>query len=218
MSNLRPQRCAPSATSTNSTLMASLSLTPITSPVTAARTPNSRPTSRTSISRPLYRKKVLLAMTVNNAFGNAGEQVFKVRIMASVGEREHGNGIPRPPAFRHGDTRARRHRRSLILYLPHVRDKTVAAPRYRLYVPPAGAPLAQRLSEHKNILREVSLFDMRIGPDRPHQLVFTDDVSVVFDEGEEHLERLRHQRHWHPIARQHLLRLVQAEGAEFVAG
>ena len=54
--------------------------------------------------------------------------------------------------------------------------------------------LPQCLAEQENLLRQVSFFNLDIGPDRPEQFVFRDDAVAVRDEDHERVERLRRQR------------------------
>ena len=48
--------------------------------------------------------------------------------------------------------------------------------------------LAQRFSQQEYVAAEVGFFDESIGPDLLHQVVLGDDLLVMPDENEQHLE------------------------------
>lgn len=78
--------------------------------------------------------------------------------------------------------------------------------------------LAERLPDREDVLGEVCLFDHRVGPETPHQLVLLDDPVPVLDQHEQRLDRLRWERDRLCSAAQPAAAHVEAELVEDVDG
>ena len=68
---------------------------------------------------------------------------------------------------------------ALIQNSSHWRDETIANPGHSLDVVVIALILAQCLTQEKDVLREVRLFDEAIRPERCHQRAFLKHVSAV---------------------------------------
>jgi hypothetical protein len=87
--------------------------------------------------------------------------------------------------------------------LAHWLDEAVAAAGHGHDVAPSVRALAERLAQHRDVLRQVVLLDRRVGPERGHQLVLGEHAPAPLDEDDEGVEDLAGQRHGPPLAQQH---------------
>jgi hypothetical protein len=80
------------------------------------------------------------------------------------------------------------------------------------------AVLAECLPHCEHVIREVALFDERVGPDFSEELVFGDDPACPGGERQQDVERLGRQRHRPAAAQQHTLGHVEREVAKLQTG
>ena len=76
-----------------------------------------------------------------------------------------------------------------------VGDETIAALRHRLNVVFAFLTFSERLSQYRNVLREVVLFDKTVRPNLLHQLFLCQHVARVFEQHQQGIENFRRERH-----------------------
>jgi hypothetical protein len=100
--------------------------------------------------------------------------------------------------------------------LIRVGDKPVAAPRHSLNKLNSAGTLAERLSQQRNVLCQISFLDKRVGPDPFHQVVFSDDLPAVLNERHQNVEYFGSEWNRFTFAQQDPFRGFEAETAEFV--
>ena len=94
--------------------------------------------------------------------------------------------------------------------------KTIALTWNRLDLIRSRFAAPQRLSQRRDVVRQIPFFDDGVGPDGLHQGVFRDQPSVVFDQHAERIEHLSSQRHGLAVAKQAPLANVEQERPELV--
>src|SRR5437016_11931114 len=95
-----------------------------------------------------------------------------------------------------------------FLYVSH---KAIATPRNSLDVLMLARPLAQHVSQRRDVSRNVSFLDRGVGPDEFHHLVFAEDVPAVLHQHEQDVEDPRPQRNNLTIAQQLALARLEAK-------
>src|SRR5215475_79987 len=76
--------------------------------------------------------------------------------------------------------------------------------------------LAQRLSQRRDVARQVTFFDKLVGPDFPHHLFFVQRATAVPDEDQQDVEDFGCKRHDLAVAVEQTLDRVEAEGTELI--
>src|SRR5262245_18621515 len=103
-----------------------------------------------------------------------------------------------------------------MLNLPDPSHEAVTAPRNCLDKPLPIPILAQRLPQNRDVVRQVDLFNDGVRPDNFKQLIFFQEMTVMFDQDVEQIEGFWLKRDGLSVAHQHSLGDVQTECAEVV--
>src|SRR5215475_8507244 len=103
-----------------------------------------------------------------------------------------------------------------MLNLTDLSHEAVSAPRHSLDKPLPITILAQRLPQNRDVVRQVDLFNDGVRPDNFEQLIFFQQMTVMFDQDVEQIEGFWLKRDGLSVAHQHSLGHVQTERAEFV--
>jgi hypothetical protein len=88
------------------------------------------------------------------------------------------------------------------LHLFYVGDEAISTTRHSLDVLITVFALAQRFSQEGNIDRKIVLFHDRVGPNNLNQLISFDDLTAVFHECYERLERFKRKLNGFSIMKQ----------------
>ena len=150
--------------------------------------------------------------------------------VAGVGESgvEHGRSLAL--AFEH-DRRTRRRGRvrrvccrmrhrdrgdGVARQITDLRGQPIATPRHSFNIGLAVRPIAQRLAQRVDVLREITFFDKGVRPQRLHQLSLRHDPMLITGEQHEQVECLRWNRDRLPGAFEAAQRDVEAIGTKFI--
>jgi len=92
-----------------------------------------------------------------------------------------------------------------MLYLPYPSYEAVTTPRHSLDEPLSIPILAQRLPQHRDIVRQVDLFNNGVRPYNFEQFIFFQQMTVMFDQDVKQIKGFWLKRDGLSVAQQHPL-------------
>jgi hypothetical protein len=96
----------------------------------------------------------------------------------------------------------------------NVGRESVASLRNSFDVSSARSFAVQHSSQLEDVLRQAALLDESLRPEPLHQLIFLEDVAIVFDEDCESLEELWGERYFLTMTNQKSLGQIKTKGSK----